>query len=214
MLPRIQLFELIFPTIPLRDIEDHERLRRVLRPKPFLFSDSAWFLDPDPSMDRTTNLSELCSRMLSFLARISAPFLADLTPANLSSFLASDDVVIVAQASPEDDILLESFENAAHKYHDRYSFGVLLAEGQGHVPVALRCQNNLDRLELSTTELGGVTAVDEFVGRCGARLVGELTRRNEMKYMRVGFSVFSLICLPNSREILPGGGVADKETDQ
>jgi protein disulfide-isomerase A1 len=140
---------------------------------------------PDNTVERYRGPRKAAS-IASFLNRISGPSVADLTSEQLPSFLAGDHVSVVLQAPPGQDNLVENFETVAHRYHDRYSFGLLLGEGQAP---ALRCQNNVDRLEYSTSELTTVASVESFVRQCGADLIGEMTRRNELSYVKAGKSI-------------------------
>jgi protein disulfide-isomerase A1 len=54
-----------------------------------------------------------------------------------------------------------------------------------HPPAGIGCYNNLDNKQHSSTELDKIEALEEFVKLCSTPLIPELTRRNDVQYLKV-----------------------------
>ena len=117
------------------------------------------------------------TRILAFFERIRRP---RPSMAVNSAFLASDDVTILALL-PDDLPLKRLYEGVARRYGDRYTFGLQQTTG---TPV-LKCQNNPDGLSYELSDLSRVRSMETFVKKCGAPLVREMSRRNELSVMQV-----------------------------
>lgn len=122
-----------------------------------------------------------------FLRRALRPSVSTLTDKNSTSFLAIDDVVVVAHIAASDTTTLSRFRNLATWYKDRYSFAVQELEGEGKPWLA--CANVPDDESHETVELEKVNAMERFVEKCASPLVVELTRRNEMQLLNMGKSL-------------------------
>ncbi len=125
-----------------------------------------------------TNCTCTCS-ISSFLRRAFKPSPQELTDKTLASFLRGDDVAFVGHIRPEDTSLYDRYKELAKAYRDRFSFGI---SGPLQGQSAIRCRNNIDDEQHSTTELGTVEALEDFVKLCSTPLVPEITRRNEAEY--------------------------------
>ena len=120
--------------------------------------------------------------IVGFLRRALRPTVAHVDDKNVTSFLSVDDVVVIGHIAPGESSIQQRFQDLAEKYHDRLSFA--LSSDFGNEPV-LGCYNNVDDVQRSTSELGGVDALDKFVKICSTPLIPELTRRNELELMSV-----------------------------
>ena len=96
------------------------------------------------------------------------------------TFLTTDDVAILALL-PADGSLRRRYADVAARYSDRYSFGLQAVSR----PPRLKCQNNRDGLAYELADLSRVSAIEDFVTKCGAPVVREMSRRSETAIMQV-----------------------------
>ncbi|TDZ18060.1 Protein disulfide-isomerase [Colletotrichum orbiculare MAFF 240422] len=126
------------------------------------------------------------SEIGNFVNRMLRPVITRVEKTTLSSFRSSDDVVAVAQFTPEETSLRDRFAELAEKLHDRHAFGLQdAAEGPGKIT----CWNNAIGAMQMSTQLEAVDAMEELVKRCAAPLVPRLTRRNEVEHLNSGKSL-------------------------
>ncbi|KAK5662413.1 hypothetical protein OQA88_8324 [Cercophora sp. LCS_1] len=123
-----------------------------------------------------------------FFQRMQHPPIVPITAANASALLTADDILIIAYIPSSHSTLRARFEQAANKYHDRYTFALSLDTASNQVPTLL-CYNLPDEIERSTEELDKAGAIDIFIKTCATPLIDELTRRNEMGYYQSGKSI-------------------------
>lgn len=98
----------------------------------------------------------------------------------------------MAHINPRDAHVRTLFQSLAHRYRDRASFGQLETGG----PSTVVCYNNRDDEQSTTSDLSAVDTLAAFVEACITPLVGEFSRRTEVKYAQVstpdlGFFFFS-----------------------
>ena len=122
-------------------------------------------------------------RIISFLRRALRPTLQEVNDKTLTSFQTVDDMVFLGQLDPNDKSLNKRYRDLADQYRDRYSFGIARPPRQGHSIV--RCFNNIDDEQYVADELGIVEGLENFVKKCSAPLIPELTRTNEAEYAQV-----------------------------
>lgn len=110
----------------------------------------------------------------------------------LDDFLTSDDHVFLAQLHSSDESLDARFRNLAEEYSDRYSFGV--ATSPDASSSGIWCYNNVDESEHTATDLNDANALKKLVDLCTAEVIPQLTRRNELTHLSVGFYVYLMEC--------------------
>ena len=118
---------------------------------------------------------------MAFLRRALRPAVSVLDDRNITSFLAVDDVVLVAHPAPGDAGLAARFAALAAEYRDRFAFAV----GPPRRPSSVACYNTLDDEQRATAELDAAGSLETFALLCAAPLIVELTRRNEVEVMGV-----------------------------
>lgn len=142
-------------------------------------------------------------RMKAFVERARRPIVSTLTYQNVTSFHSVDDAVFIAYIPTKGDYtdLYGYFTNLAVQYHHSYSFGILADEGleipqvtcylpDEDEPRGLGQPYNPSRLEL-------------FVRGMTEPPVGQLTVRNELKYLKVYLSLTTCPSTPSSLRVFP-----------
>lgn len=126
--------------------------------------------------------------ILGFLRRSLHPILSKVDDKNITSFISIDDVVFVGHIAP-DDKALGWFHEAAVRYHDRFSFAVVVESNRvtTHHPLSVTCYDNLDDLQHSITELESRELLESFIKLCSTPLIPEMTRRNELSFYEVPY---------------------------
>lgn len=104
-----------------------------------------------------------------------------------TAFQSIDDSVLVAYLNPHDTHIEAAFRSLAHRYKDRASFGFLETDK----PSSVVCYRNKDDEQMNAGNLAAIGALPSFVEACIKPLIGEFSRRNELKYMQVRLSCFS-----------------------
>jgi protein disulfide-isomerase A1 len=118
---------------------------------------------------------------VSFLRRVSRPSVTALDDKKITAFQSIDDAVIIAHINPRDTHLQTGFKSLASRYRDRASFGTLKTTEDSSVV----CYNNKDNEQSSTKHLAEIESLGAFVANCMKPLVGEFSRRNELKHLQV-----------------------------
>ena len=138
-----------------------------------------------------TELTDI-NRIIAFLGRTSMPVVSILDSKSVTGFKFLDEITFVAFPRPDDAVLESSFTKLAGRNNDRFLFGLAntdLAESQGASPgcvVAYKMQREEPKQICSEWRLD---VLENFVDTASAPLIGELTKRNEMKYLKVCKSV-------------------------
>ncbi|KAK9773445.1 putative Thioredoxin-like domain-containing protein [Seiridium cardinale] len=132
--------------------------------------------------------------IVSFLRRAARPTVTRLDEKKITAFQSIDDAVIVAHINARDTHIQALFKSLAHRYDDRASFGLLEIDEKS----TLVCYNNKDDEQLMTSELTAIDALSSFVEACIKPLVGEFSRRSEVKYFHSGKSL--VYYLANTRK--------------
>lgn len=121
-------------------------------------------------------------RIIPFLRRVLRPTISPLDNNNITSFLSVDDIVFIGHIYPADENVLDRFNALAGKYHDRFSFGLTSVPTP---PSAIGCYNNADNIQKASADLTTIESLSSFVKQCSTPLVPELSRRNELAYLKV-----------------------------
>ncbi|ETS85669.1 hypothetical protein PFICI_03694 [Pestalotiopsis fici W106-1] len=123
--------------------------------------------------------------IISFLRRAARPTLTQLDEKTITAFQSIDDAVIVAHINPRDDHIQTLYKSLAYRYHDRASFGLLETDETSTIV----CYNNKDNEQSTTSDLSAIDTLSSFVEACIRPLVGEFSRRTEVKYAQSGKSL-------------------------
>ena len=127
-------------------------------------------------------------RILPFLRRSERPVVSTLEKRSLPSFKYIDEDVFVAYMDPKDTELKSRFTTLAAHNRATFTFGIVsdaaLARDE---KVTLGC---VVRYKVGEDEqtLCGQSRIDilqDFVEKSTAPLIGEMTRRNQLKYLQV-----------------------------
>lgn len=108
-------------------------------------------------------------------------------------FKSIDEAVFVAYLSPTDGWLKTAFESLGARNRDRFSFGITsnvrLADLEGVGVPSIVCYKPTEGEREIFSDEWGWKALEAFVETATAPLIGEFTRRNEIKYLRAGKSL-------------------------
>jgi len=131
------------------------------------------------------------SRIIPFLHRVTSPTVSLLNQENITSFITSDETVFIAYISPENHHLHNTYTALATKYHSQYSFGLstsfqLAKSASLSIPSIVCIRPNEGEQEVLSGE-ARLDQIEKFIETATAPIIGEFTRRNEMKYMKVTF---------------------------
>ncbi|KAI0155664.1 thioredoxin-like domain-containing protein [Pestalotiopsis sp. NC0098] len=127
----------------------------------------------------------IAKSIISFLRRAGRPATTHLDDKTITAFQSIDDAVVVAHINARDAHVRTLFQSLAHRYRDRASFGQLETGG----PSTVVCYNNRDDEQSTTSDLSAVDTLAAFVEACITPLVGEFSRRTEVKYAQSGKSL-------------------------
>ncbi|KAI4596686.1 hypothetical protein KJ359_005028 [Pestalotiopsis sp. 9143b] len=150
----------------------------------------------------------IAKSIISFLRRAGRPATTHLDDKTITAFQSIDDAVVVAHIHPRDAHVRTLFQSLAHRYRDRASFGQLETKGG---PSTVVCYNNRDDEQSTASDLSAVDTLAAFVEACITPLVGEFSRRTEVRYAQVrtsdlGFSFSSPRRASSSTNVLPQSG--------
>jgi protein disulfide-isomerase A1 len=137
-------------------------------------------------------------RIVPFLKRATLPVVSSLDVTNITDFKSADESVIIAYIPEDENALKAIFTELASRNHDKYTFGwvadknVAKAEKVQIPSVVIHKPKEGEQEVLSGPS--SIDALETFVETATAPSIGEFTRRNELKYMKVGLPSF----LPNT----------------
>ncbi|KAF4630338.1 hypothetical protein G7Y89_g7802 [Cudoniella acicularis] len=131
--------------------------------------------------------------ILNFLRRSKLPAISFVKKQNLTSFKAADEIVFVAYIPRKDHALESAFTTVATRNRHRFSFAVTSDEAISHseaVPFpSIVCYKTNDGEQKVLAGSSSIKEIENFVEVATEPLIGELTRRNEMKYIKSGKSL-------------------------
>lgn len=133
--------------------------------------------------------------MKAFVERARRPIVSTLNYKNVTSFHSVDDAVFIAYIPTKGEYtdLHDYFTNLAAQYHHSYSFGVLADDGIEAPQVTCYLPDENDPRVLS--QPFNPSRLDLFVRGTTEPPVGQLTVRNELKYLKV-YLALPLCALP------------------
>jgi protein disulfide-isomerase A1 len=128
------------------------------------------------------------SSIIPFALRSERPTLSVLDKSNLKKFKTVDDTVFIAYLRSKDVALKSSFAALACRNQGRFSFGIvsdatITDDEDITFGCIVRYQPGEERI--SICENSRVDILQEFVEKSTVPLIGEMTRRNELKYLQV-----------------------------
>jgi protein disulfide-isomerase A1 len=131
----------------------------------------------------------LNARIAAFVRRSTLPPVSIVDKTNITSFKSIDDAVFVAYLPPKARDLESHFTTLASRNHHRFVFGIASDEGVAkleniHTP-SIVCYKPEDGAQEVLTDINGIKTLEIFIQTATEPLVGELTRRNELKYLKV-----------------------------
>lgn len=129
-----------------------------------------------------------CS-ILSFLHRTTLPKISYLDKKNVSDFKSIDDAVFVAYIPDGEGHMKSTFTSLAKRHSDKFAFGIItdksVPRSEGLQFPSIVCYRTEEGEREVFTGQHGINALQKFMESVTAPLIGEFTRRNEMKYMKV-----------------------------
>jgi len=151
------------------------------------------------------------SRIVSFVARSSLPPVSSLDKRNITAFKSKDEAVFIAYPESEDRNLRSTFRALATQNHDRYSFGMAdsaLGKTDNVPPGCVVCHKTKTEEQKILCGQSKLEALEDFMETAAAPLIGDMTRRNEMKYLKVSFPFyFSKVRVVDL--VIPGREISD-----
>jgi len=137
--------------------------------------------------------SRKASSIIQFIFRSTLPPISTLDSKNRTSFESIDSTVFIAYLHPSDTSLKSAFATLAARYHLQYTFGMSFTEPRNNItslPSIVCYKPNEGETEvLSLSPQAGIDEIEKFMEASTAPLIGEITRRNEMKYLKAGKSL-------------------------
>lgn len=120
--------------------------------------------------------------------RLSLDIVSMVDKRTIKQFKAKDEVVFIAYPDPEDSVLKSTFASLAARNRDKFTFGLAdqqsLANSEGVAPgCVVRYVEHSDPKPICGE--WKLETLERFVEAAAAPIVGEMTRRNELKYLKV-----------------------------
>lgn len=128
------------------------------------------------------------SRIVPFMHRSGRPEVSVLDKTSLIPFQSIDNDVFVAFIAPGDLGFKSSFMTLATRNSDRFSFGVVSDEALAKAEkISLGCivRYEVGKEPHSLCRQSRLDMLQDFVEKLTTPLIGEMTRRNELKYLQV-----------------------------
>jgi protein disulfide-isomerase A1 len=142
-----------------------------------------------------TNLNNILARIISFLGRATLPIVSILDQRNATDFKSADETVVIAYIPEEEKTLRSAFTELAFRHHDKYTFGIVsdmhLAQAENIQLPSVVVHNSKEGEQEVLPGPSGIDALEKFLEQATAPSIGEFTRRNELKYMKVLFPSIS-----------------------
>ncbi|PBP19962.1 hypothetical protein BUE80_DR009202 [Diplocarpon rosae] len=131
--------------------------------------------------------------IVSYMKRAELPEVSVLDHKNITSFKSVDGAVFIAYVTGFQHRLALLFAGLAKRYHDRYTFAMVtdssLVKREGlQYPTIMCYKRSESKQHLFPVEVE-VLDLEQWIANVTTPLVGEFTRRNEMKYLKAGKSV-------------------------
>ena len=141
-------------------------------------------------------------RIVAYIRRLTLPIVSNLDSNNMASFKNIDEHVFVAHLTSDDTTSQSLFKSLAARNYHRFSFGlasnVRLAKAENvPIPSIVAYHHSEGGKEFFSGDWQ-LKTLAEFVERAATPLIGELTRRNELKYLQAGKSLLYLFASTSS----------------
>lgn len=126
---------------------------------------------------------------MSFVTRATLPIVSLLDRKNITTVQSIDEAVFIAYLPSTKGHLYSAFTSLAKRYSDKYTFAITtdssLVKHEGLQFPSILCYRPQEGEQAVFPEDGGLDALQQFIETTTAPTIGEFTRRNEMKYMKV-----------------------------
>lgn len=133
------------------------------------------------------------SSIASFINRATLPVVSTVDGRNITAFKSIDEIVFIAYMAPEHVQFESAFLSIATSNHHRFSFGISTSSSfVGADKIALPsivCYKAQEGEQEVLSGESGVDAMEAFVETATTPLIGQMTRRNEMKYLNVRYHI-------------------------
>jgi protein disulfide-isomerase A1 len=122
------------------------------------------------------------------MRRSERPVVSTLDKDSLTAFKSIDDAVFIGHFGSGHAQLKSSFTTLASRNHNKFSFGIVsnaaLAQANDIPLGCITCYKSQGEQE-TLCDQSRLDVLQDFVERSTAPLIGEMTRRNELKYLQV-----------------------------
>ena len=123
--------------------------------------------------------------------RAALPTVSILDHSNITAFISVDETVFIAYVLPGDEALKSTFTELAARHHDKYIFGIATETADSMTLPSIVCHQVKEGEEKVLSTQASIDALEKFIEEATAPTIGEFTRRNEMKHMKVYTSSIS-----------------------
>tara|TARA_R110002060_G_scaffold16308_5_gene22695 strand:+ start:1686 stop:2072 length:387 start_codon:yes stop_codon:yes gene_type:complete len=121
--------------------------------------------------------------------RAPRPIISNVDKSNIKTFKSSDEAVFIAYIPDEEGHLKSTFTAFAKRHADRFTFGIAsdpkVAKTEHMQFPSIVCHKSSEGGQEVFSGHAGLDALEKFLETATAPTIGEFTRRNEMKYMKV-----------------------------
>lgn len=125
--------------------------------------------------------------------RAPRPTVAKVDKSNITTFKSSDEIVFIAYIPDEEGHLKSTLIALAERHADKFMFGIAsdpkVAITEHMQFPSIVCHKMSEGEQEVFSGQAGIDALEKFIGTATAPIIGEFTRRNEMKYMKVRASI-------------------------
>jgi protein disulfide-isomerase A1 len=131
--------------------------------------------------------------------RATLPTVSILDHSNITAFISIDETVFIAYILSGDEALKSTFTELAARHHDKYTFGIATETADSMTLPSIVCHQVKEEEEKVLSTQASIDALEKFIEEATAPTIGEFTRRNEMKYMKVctSFKLYTIIQILN-----------------
>jgi protein disulfide-isomerase A1 len=119
------------------------------------------------------------------MKRATLPTVSILDQSNITTFTSIDETVFIAYILAGDEALKSTFTELATRHHDKYTFGIATQTAASMTLPSIVCHQWREEEEKVFSTQASIDALEKFIEEATAPTIGEFTRRNEMKYMKV-----------------------------
>ena len=120
---------------------------------------------------------------------------------NLTKFTTTSEVAFVAYPAPDDKAMVSTFYTLATRNRDRFRFATAAPALAKSASSSAGCITAITGAEEPYQKLCNewrLDALENFVEKAAAPIVGEMTRRNDLKYFKVSSYAHNRFVLDNN----------------